>query len=147
MRQIWKSDLVELFDICRQNVMDMTSVSQEDEEFLRSQREDRMSSSMSGVDKILTSTWDQEQLSIRQASISFIATSKSLGHDVSEISVSLATFTKLGRSIKVKWQRKCTRIEREFGRTLLWWACRHHTHELILKGVFEECCGHSIKWS
>lgn len=38
-------------------------------------------------------------------------------------------------------QGACTRIEREFGRTLLWLACRHHTHELILKGVFEECCG------
>lgn len=30
----------------------------------------------------------------------------------------------------------CTRIEREFGRTLLWLACRHH----ILKGMFEKCC-------
>ncbi|GBL90232.1 hypothetical protein AVEN_130347-1 [Araneus ventricosus] len=38
-------------------------------------------------------------------------------------------------------QGACTRIEREFGRILLWLACRHHTHELILKGVFEECCG------
>ncbi|GBN42947.1 Vitellogenin receptor [Araneus ventricosus] len=26
-------------------------------------------------------------------------------------------------------QGACTRIEREFGRTLLWLACRHHTHE------------------
>nr|CAD7455598.1 unnamed protein product [Timema tahoe] len=51
-RQIWKGDLVELFDISRQNVMDMTSVSQEDKEFLRPQREDRMSSSMSGVDEL-----------------------------------------------------------------------------------------------
>lgn len=50
-RQIWKGDLVELFDISRQNVMDMTSVSQEDKEFIKSQREDRMSSSFSGVDK------------------------------------------------------------------------------------------------
>ncbi|GBM25090.1 hypothetical protein AVEN_173824-1 [Araneus ventricosus] len=54
-RQIWKGDLVELFDISRQNVMDMTSVSQEDKEFLRSQREDRMSSSMRGVDKVFSS--------------------------------------------------------------------------------------------
>ncbi|GBM46513.1 hypothetical protein AVEN_109510-1 [Araneus ventricosus] len=38
-------------------------------------------------------------------------------------------------------QEACTRIEREFGRTLLWLDCRHRTHELILKGVFEECCG------
>ena len=22
----------------------------------------------------------------------------------------------------------------------MWLACRHHTHELILKGVFEKCC-------
>ena len=43
-RQIWKGDLIVLFDISRQNVMDMTSVSQEDKDFLRSQREDRMSS-------------------------------------------------------------------------------------------------------
>ena len=38
-------------------------------------------------------------------------------------------------------QGECTRIEKEFGRTLLWLACRHHTHEPILKGVFEKCCG------
>ncbi|GBN31067.1 hypothetical protein AVEN_171063-1 [Araneus ventricosus] len=38
-------------------------------------------------------------------------------------------------------QGACTRIERKFGRTSLWLACCHHTHELILKGVFEECCG------
>ncbi|XP_053560768.1 uncharacterized protein LOC128651812 [Bombina bombina] len=54
-RQIWKVDLVELFDISRQNMMDMNRVSQEDKEFLRSQREDRMSSSMSGVDKVFAS--------------------------------------------------------------------------------------------
>ena len=54
-RQIWKGDLVELFDISWQNVMDMTSISQEDKEFLRSQRGDRMSSSMIGVDKVFVS--------------------------------------------------------------------------------------------
>ena len=54
-RQIWKGDLVELFDISRQNVMDMHSVSQEDKEFLRSQREDCMRSSMSGVDNVFAS--------------------------------------------------------------------------------------------
>ncbi|CAH1098577.1 unnamed protein product [Psylliodes chrysocephalus] len=32
-------------------------------------------------------------------------------------------------------QGACTRIERELGRTLLWLACLHHTHKLILKGV------------
>jgi hypothetical protein len=37
-------------------------------------------------------------------------------------------------------QGACTRIENDFQRTLLWLACRHHTHELILKGVFDECC-------
>lgn len=308
-RKIWKGDLVELFDISRQNVMDMTSVLQEDKEFLRSQRADRMSSSMSGVDKVfaskrktkctkedksdsyknkhykaiaeinktviledsspsssapsdveaeflppstkklrsspklkpldqtLTSTWDREQLSIRQASTSFIATAKSLGHDVSKISVSPATVhraratnrSEMAKKIEgslfqnpphlvLHWDSKllpsvargsvkiledrvavlvtgkdfehllgvpvalkgtgeqmaevvirevdrlglrdniigmsfdttasntgliqgaCTRIESEFGRTLLWLACRHHTHELILKGVFEGCC-------
>ncbi|CAH0561738.1 unnamed protein product [Brassicogethes aeneus] len=286
-RQIWKGDLVD--------------VSQEDKEFLRSQREDHMSSSMGGVDKVfasklstkcrkeekkesyknkhykaiteinktvimkdlsssssapsneeaelrsiprlkpldqtLTSTWDREQLSIRQASTSFIATAKSLGHDVSKISVSPSTVyrarainrRKMAKKIEeslfenppylvLHWDSKllpsvahrsvktledrvavlvsgkdfehllgvpvamkgtgeqmaevvirevdrfglrdniigisfdttasntgliqgaCTRIEREFGRTLLWLACRHHTHELIIKGVFEECC-------
>ena len=37
------------------------------------------------------STWDREQLSIQQASTSFITTAESLGHDVSKISVSPAT--------------------------------------------------------
>jgi hypothetical protein len=36
-------------------------------------------------------------------------------------------------------QGACMMIEKEVERTLLWLACRHHTHELILKGVFEEC--------
>ncbi|CAH1104455.1 unnamed protein product [Psylliodes chrysocephalus] len=157
-RQIWKGDLVELFDISWQNVMELTTLSEEDKAFLRSQREDRMSSSMTGVDNVfvskirtkctkedkkysyknkhyraiaqmnntviletsapsdeedeflplakkklrssprlkpldqtLTSTWDREQLSIRQASTSFIATAKSLGHDVSKIFVSPST--------------------------------------------------------
>ncbi|GBM66548.1 hypothetical protein AVEN_251969-1 [Araneus ventricosus] len=38
-------------------------------------------------------------------------------------------------------QGVCSRIERELGRILLWLACRHQTHELILKGVLDECCG------
>lgn len=50
-RHICKGDLVELFDISRQSVMEMTTVSEEDKEFILSQREDRMSSSMIGVDK------------------------------------------------------------------------------------------------
>ncbi|CAH1108376.1 unnamed protein product [Psylliodes chrysocephalus] len=36
------------------------------------------------LDQTLTSTWYREQLSIRQASTSFIATEKSLCHDVSK---------------------------------------------------------------
>ena len=159
-RQIWKGDLQELFDIVRQNVMTMSNVLQEDKAFLSSQREDRMSSSVIGVDRAhartqkrktdqsvmfeaqkrkhseeiikmnktvvlesssscssdeqdkvlasykpkkvprrrlkplnptLTATWDREQLSVRQASSSFIATAISLGHDVSQIAVSPAT--------------------------------------------------------
>ncbi|KAM4041451.1 uncharacterized protein ACNLHF_012478 isoform 1-T2 [Anomaloglossus baeobatrachus] len=53
--QIWKGDLVELFDIARQNVMSMNSVLEDDKAFLMSQRENCMSSSMSGVDKVLAS--------------------------------------------------------------------------------------------
>ena len=50
------------------------------------------SSRVKPLDQTLTSTWDQEQLSIRQASSSFIATAKSLSHDVSEISISPSNF-------------------------------------------------------
>jgi hypothetical protein len=55
-RQVWKGDLEELFDIARQDVMRMKSVLQEDKTFLSLQREDRMSSSMSGVDKVHDAT-------------------------------------------------------------------------------------------
>lgn len=37
-------------------------------------------------------------------------------------------------------QETCTRIEKEFGRIVVV-GFRHHSHELILKGVFEGCCG------
>lgn len=308
-RAIWKGDLDELFDIARQDVMTIKGVLEEDKAFLSSQREDRMSSSMSGVDKLhlaavkrrdrkaanfaaqkrkhsedirtarntvvlessssssassdeqeelaaplppkkvqccrqkyldptLTSTWDREQLSVRQASSSFIAAAKSLGHDVSKFSVSPATVhrarvknrSQMCKNIEdsvfknpprlvVHWDSKllptaaagkvktledrvavivtgkdcehilgvpvakkgtgremalvvmqelnrfslrdhiiglsfdttasntglnqgaCMIIEKEVGRNLLWLACRHHTHELILKGVFEKCTG------
>ncbi|GBM45775.1 hypothetical protein AVEN_208093-1 [Araneus ventricosus] len=185
----------------------------------------------------LTSIWDREQLSIRQASTSYRETAKSLGHDISKISVSKATVyraraicrSKMAKKIEetlfenpphfvLHWdskllpsvahgsvktledivavlvtrkdfehllgvptlkdtgeqmaevvirevdrfglrdniiglsfdttvsntgliQRACTRIEREFGLILLRLPCHHHTHGLILKGVFEECCG------
>src|SRR6267154_597686 len=39
----------------------------------------------------LTATWDREQLSVLQASSSFIATAISHGHDVSQIALSPAT--------------------------------------------------------
>ena len=51
----------------------------------------RPNSKVKPLDQTLTSTWDREQLSTRQASSSFIATAKSLGHDVSQISVSPST--------------------------------------------------------
>ncbi|KAG0724984.1 hypothetical protein GWK47_004858 [Chionoecetes opilio] len=37
----------------------------------------------------------------------------------------------------------CIRIEQELGRSLLWFACRHHVHEVILKDVFEASLGSS----
>ena len=40
----------------------------------------------------------------------------------------------------------CVRIEKDLGKSLLWLACRHHVHELILKDVFEACLGPFI-WS
>ena len=53
--QIWKDDLVELFDISRQNVMDVTRVLKRDKVFLKSQREDCMSLPISGADKVFAS--------------------------------------------------------------------------------------------
>ncbi|GBN54101.1 hypothetical protein AVEN_69432-1 [Araneus ventricosus] len=183
------------------------------------------------LDHTLTSTWDLEQLSIRQESTSFIETAKSLDHVVSPATVYQARAIKTSKMPKkieetifenpphlvLHWDSKmlpsvaiwsvksledgvavlvtgkdfehlfgvpvdlkctgeqmaevviqevdrfglrdniiglsasntgliqgaCTRIEREFGRTLLWLACRHHSHELILKGVLWR----TIKWS
>jgi hypothetical protein len=43
------------------------------------------------LDASLTTTWDREGLSNRQAAASFIATAKSLGHDVSNYSISSST--------------------------------------------------------
>ncbi|KAG0722968.1 hypothetical protein GWK47_043521 [Chionoecetes opilio] len=40
-------------------------------------------------------------------------------------------------------QGACIRIEQELGRSLLWLACRHHVHEVILKDVFEASLGSS----
>lgn len=38
-------------------------------------------------------------------------------------------------------QGACTRMEQTLGRSVLWLACRHHIHEVILKDVFLECLG------
>ena len=35
----------------------------------------------------------------------------------------------------------CVRIDQDLGGNLLCLACRHHTHEIILKYVFEDCFG------
>ncbi|KAG0714555.1 hypothetical protein GWK47_013921 [Chionoecetes opilio] len=40
-------------------------------------------------------------------------------------------------------QGACIRIEQELGRSLLWLACRHHVHEVILKDVFKASLGSS----
>ena len=37
----------------------------------------------------------------------------------------------------------CIRTEKDLDRPLLWLACKHHIHEIILKHVFESCCGPS----
>lgn len=37
----------------------------------------------------------------------------------------------------------CIRIEAFLGHSFLWLACRHHIHEIVLKHVFEQCCGPS----
>ena len=35
----------------------------------------------------------------------------------------------------------CIHIESLLDRPLLWLACRHHVYEVVLKHVFDECCG------
>ncbi|KAG0720204.1 hypothetical protein GWK47_006894 [Chionoecetes opilio] len=37
----------------------------------------------------------------------------------------------------------CVHLENLLGRFLLWLACRHHLLEVVLKHVFEKCCGPS----
>lgn len=37
----------------------------------------------------------------------------------------------------------CVHLENLLGRSLLWLACRHHVLEVVLKYVFEKCCGRS----
>ncbi|KAG0704764.1 hypothetical protein GWK47_002736 [Chionoecetes opilio] len=166
-RKIWKGDLEDLFDISSADVLERRDILDEDKSFLISQREDRSSSSMAGVDvaevakekkkkeaakklenrkrkqeakterlleKVpyprsglssssttssedddgdfkapatklsrraptnklslnieLTSAWDREGLSVRQASSAYIATAKDLGHDVSQLVISPST--------------------------------------------------------
>ncbi|KAG0711437.1 hypothetical protein GWK47_020605 [Chionoecetes opilio] len=38
-------------------------------------------------------------------------------------------------------QGACIRIEQELGQSLLWLACRHHVHEVILRDVFQASLG------
>ncbi|KAG0717984.1 hypothetical protein GWK47_053369 [Chionoecetes opilio] len=49
-RKIWKGDLEDLFDISSADVLERRDILDEDKSFLISQREDRSSSSMAGVD-------------------------------------------------------------------------------------------------
>lgn len=37
----------------------------------------------------------------------------------------------------------CVRIKAFLGHSLLWLACRHHIHKVVLKHAFEQCCGSS----
>lgn len=166
-RTIWKDDLQDLFDISSADVLERKDVLDEDRQFLLSQREDRMTSSMGSLDKVqlaaskkneeaarkyddrkrchkatvqqlmekapiphsssssasdsgstdhefkiplrkcsqrppkrkatvsldvnITSCWDRERLSVRQASASYIATAKSLGVDTSHLAISPST--------------------------------------------------------
>lgn len=172
-REIWKGDLHDLFDIASGNITQMGAVLEEDLAFLELQREDRQSSSMSSVDKVLaaavgkkaekekkaemrrrkqakdvdemfekvdfessstvsstsisdddfhagpspnktarrsapskkqnpitpalTTTWDRENLSSRQAAASFVATASALGHDVLGIATSASTVHRMRR--------------------------------------------------
>ncbi|CAH1100008.1 unnamed protein product [Psylliodes chrysocephalus] len=63
----------------------------------------RSSPRIKPLDQTLTSTWDREQLSIKQASTSSIAIAKSLGHDVFPSTVYQARVVnrrKMARKIK-----------------------------------------------
>lgn len=51
-RSIWKGDLEDLFDISSADILERRDILDEDKSFLISQREDRSSSSMAGVDVI-----------------------------------------------------------------------------------------------
>ena len=318
-RTIWKGDLQDVFDIASADVFERKDVKEEDKNFLKSQREDRASSSMAGLDVVelrmsrkrteqarkmekryqkeaeeketrsrkapvprsassssssspsgmddedfkaplskfprrplpsstpskqssvsleLSSTWDREGLSVRQASSTFIATAKSLGHDVSSLAISPATVHRIRAKhreqlatsseadafrdpppLVLHWDGKllpqatskyvmeeriavvatgegfeellgvpvardgtgsevarvvfeevqrlgirnkivglsfdttasnsgmlsgaCVKLEGLIGRPLLWFACRHHILEIVLRHVFEKCCGYS----
>lgn len=186
----------------------------------------------------LTSVWDREGLSVRQASSSYIATAKNLGHDVNQFAISPTTVHrsrarnremlanqlereafkdppplvlhwdgKLLPKVTSKWALEdriavvatgqnfeeilgvpvaedgtgqevartvfqqvervgareqiigfsfdttaansgmltgaCIHLENLLGRPVLWLACRHHVLEVVLKHVFEKCCGPS----
>ncbi|KAG0726492.1 hypothetical protein GWK47_004318 [Chionoecetes opilio] len=309
-RKIWKGDLEDLFDISSADVLERRDILDEDKSFLISQREDRSSSSMAGVDVAevakekkkkeaakklenckrrqeaeterllelvpyprsglssssededddfkatatklprraptnklslnieLTSAWDREGLSVRQASSAYIATAKDLGHDVSQLVISPSTVhrsrTKNRETLAIQLEREafkdppplvlhwddkllpkatskwasedriavvatgqnfeeilgvpvaqdgtgqevtrtvfqevervgargqiiglsfdttasssgmlagaCVHLENLLGRSLFWLACRHHVLEVVLKHVFEKCCGPS----
>ncbi|CAH1099025.1 unnamed protein product [Psylliodes chrysocephalus] len=150
--------------------------SDEEDEFLPpAKKKLRSNPRLKPLDQTLTSTWDREQLSIRQAiahgnvktledRVAVLVTGKDFKHllgvpvaqkgtgeQMAEVVIREVhrfglSDNIIGMSFDTTWsntgliQGACTRIERELGRTLLWLACCHHIHELILKGVFEECC-------
>ena len=242
-RETWLGDLQDLFDIAAANIFDL-KIPEEDIEFLRCQREDRMSCSFGCVDKVqqgkdkrkrareaernaraehsaetmakqkcirgthtlsrlreevgqdsstasedgsdeefayratpakpshishaglkkrgssevlvasLTTTWDREGLSNRQAAASFIVTAKSLGHDVSNYSVSSATVhrarSKNRAKVASQWESEAFRdpplLVLHWDGKLLPQATCQRNHEdriaVIASGVdFEELLG------
>ncbi|KAG0718982.1 U2 small nuclear ribonucleoprotein B'' [Chionoecetes opilio] len=169
--EIFKGDLQEIFNLAHSSLQ-RADVKDEDKEFLRSQREDRGESSMAGIDLVTVKKlplkfleWTLGVWRSRRA--------RSIEHELrgeSSRREDRGTRGKPGKYLRVVLkevdeagvrdkiiafcfdttasntgmvQGACIRIEQELGRSLLWLACRHHVHEVILKDVFEASLGSS----
>ena len=94
------------------SVFSGSSVSDEDFQGCRSPAKSprRRRPSKNTMSPVLTTTWDRENLSCRQAAASFVATASSLGHDVLEISCSASTVHRMRRRNR---ETEAKRIEEE----------------------------------
>ncbi|KAG0730173.1 hypothetical protein GWK47_028826 [Chionoecetes opilio] len=105
----------------------------------------------------LTSAWDREGLSNFEEILGVPVAQDRTGQEVArtvfqevervgarELIIGLSFDTTASNSGMLAVHAcTCVHLENLLGRSLLWLACRHHVLEVVLKHVFEKCCGPS----